>query len=77
MRRRHVDVTVHETDGVKGASSMGGGAAAARTATVAPTEFLEVGGIRLRVSVAGRGRPLLLLNGIGAAFELLEPFRQR
>jgi poly(3-hydroxyalkanoate) depolymerase len=28
------------------------------------------------VSIAGRGRPLLLLNGIGAAFELLEPFRR-
>jgi poly(3-hydroxyalkanoate) depolymerase len=55
---------------------MGGGAAAARKAASASTEFLEVGGIRLRVSVAGRGRPLLLLNGIGAAFELLEPFRR-
>jgi poly(3-hydroxyalkanoate) depolymerase len=55
---------------------MGGGAAAARKAAAASTEFLEVGGIRLRVSVAGRGRPLLLLNGIGAAFELLEPFRR-
>jgi poly(3-hydroxyalkanoate) depolymerase len=54
---------------------MGGGAAAARKAAAASTEFLEVGGIRLRLSVAGRGRPLLLLNGIGAAFELLEPFR--
>jgi poly(3-hydroxyalkanoate) depolymerase len=55
---------------------MGGGAAAARKAAAASTEFLEVGGIRLRASVAGRGRPLLLLNGIGAAFELLEPFRR-
>src|SRR2546423_14777689 len=40
------------------------------------TEFLDVEGIRLRVSVQGRGRPLLLLNGLGAAFELLSPFRQ-
>jgi len=55
---------------------MGGGAATAQKAAAASTEFLEVGGIRLRVSVAGRGRPLLLLNGIGAAFELLEPFRR-
>jgi poly(3-hydroxyoctanoate) depolymerase len=42
----------------------------------ASTEFIDVGGTRLRVSVQGRGRPLLLLNGIGAAFELLAPFRQ-
>jgi poly(3-hydroxyalkanoate) depolymerase len=55
---------------------MGGGAATAQSAVAASTEFLEVGGIRLRVSIAGRGRPLLLLNGIGAAFELLEPFRR-
>jgi len=40
------------------------------------TEFVDVEGIRLRVSVQGRGRPLLLLNGLGAAFELLAPFRQ-
>ena len=39
------------------------------------TEFIDVEGIRLRVSIQGRGRPLLLLNGIGAAFELLAPFR--
>ena len=55
---------------------MGGGVAAAYQAPPASTEFLEVGGIRLRVSIEGRGRPLLLLNGIGAAFELLEPFRR-
>jgi len=49
----------------------------ATTATVAQsTEFLDVDGTRLRISVQGRGRPLLLLNGIGAAFELLAPFRQ-
>lgn len=40
------------------------------------TELIDVGGLRLRVSVHGRGEPLLLLNGIGAAFELLEPFRR-
>src|SRR5262245_38994622 len=55
---------------------MGGGAATAQRAVAASTEFLEVGGIRLRVSIAGHGKPLLLLNGIGAAFELLEPFRR-
>lgn len=53
------------------------------TATVRPlhshaptTSFIDVDGVRLRVSVRGRGRPLLLLNGIGAAFELLDPFRR-
>jgi poly(3-hydroxyoctanoate) depolymerase len=40
------------------------------------TELIEVDGLRLRVSVEGRGRPLLLLNGIGAPLELLEPFRR-
>jgi poly(3-hydroxyalkanoate) depolymerase len=40
------------------------------------TELIEVDGLRLRVSVEGRGRPLLLLNGIGASLELLEPFRR-
>lgn len=44
--------------------------------SIAAAEFVEVDGIRLRVSIEGRGRPLLLLNGIGAPFELLEPFRR-
>jgi poly(3-hydroxyalkanoate) depolymerase len=43
---------------------------------VIPTELIEVDGHRLRVSIEGRGRPLLLLNGIGASLELLEPFRR-
>src|SRR5258706_9246683 len=43
---------------------------------VSATEYISVDGIRLRVSIQGRGWPLLLLNGIGAAFELLAPFRQ-
>lgn len=42
-----------------------------------PAAFVEVGGLRLRVSIRGHGRPLLLLNGIGAALELLDPFRAR
>jgi poly(3-hydroxyalkanoate) depolymerase len=44
---------------------------------VAPhaAEFVEVEGLRVRVSICGRGPPLLLLNGIGAALELLDPFR--
>jgi poly(3-hydroxyalkanoate) depolymerase len=41
-----------------------------------PTQQLEVDGLRLRASIHGRGRPLLLLNGIGASFELLEPLRR-
>jgi poly(3-hydroxyoctanoate) depolymerase len=40
------------------------------------TEFVRVSGERLRVSIEGRGRPLLLLNGIGASLELLAPFRR-
>ncbi|HEX7941310.1 MAG TPA: poly(3-hydroxyalkanoate) depolymerase [Gemmatimonadaceae bacterium] len=40
-------------------------------------EHIDVGGLRLRVSIEGRGRPLLLVNGIGAALELFAPFRAR
>ncbi len=41
------------------------------------TDFVEVDGVRMRVSIegAGQGRPLLLLNGIGAGLELFAPFR--
>jgi poly(3-hydroxyoctanoate) depolymerase len=41
--------------------------------------FVEVDGARLRVSIAGkgRGRPLLLINGIGAGLDLFAPFRAR
>ena len=42
-----------------------------------PVEFVEIDGLRLRVSIQGRGRPLLLLNGIGASLELFAPFRSR
>ena len=40
-------------------------------------DFVEVDGVRLRVSIEGTGpgRPLLLLNGIGAGLELFAPFR--
>lgn len=48
-------------------------------AAPATTEFVEVGGVRLRVSVTGDLQgpvpPLLLCNGIGGAIELWEPFR--
>ena len=40
------------------------------------TQFIDVDGLRLRCSIYGRGRPLLLLNGIGASLELLEPLRR-
>jgi poly(3-hydroxyoctanoate) depolymerase len=51
--------------------------AAIASAGGAPTTgFIDVDGLRLRVSVGGSGRPLLLLNGLGASFELLEPFRR-
>src|SRR5437016_3689399 len=52
------------------------GHASAARVTSPLTEVVEVGGLRLRVSIHGRGRPLLLLNGLGASLELLEPFRQ-
>ncbi len=40
-------------------------------------EEVEVGGRRIRVSVEGRGRPLLLLIGLAGSIELWEPLRQR
>lgn len=40
-------------------------------------EFVEVDGITLRVGIRpGRGRPLLLFNGIGANLELVAPFAE-
>lgn len=36
--------------------------------------FVDVDGVRLRVSVRGTGDPLLLITGIGASLELAEPF---
>lgn len=37
--------------------------------------MMEIGGQRLRVSSEGHGRPLLLINGIGATGDLFEPFQ--
>src|SRR5208337_4889773 len=37
--------------------------------------FVEVGGLRLWTSVRGEGRPLLMLNGIGASVEIFDPLR--
>jgi poly(3-hydroxyoctanoate) depolymerase len=38
-------------------------------------EILQVDGLRIRVSLRGRGRPLLLLNGLGARLEVLDALR--
>src|SRR6185436_13563877 len=35
---------------------------------------VEVDGLRLRVSVRGRGRALLIISGLGASLELAAPF---
>lgn len=40
-------------------------------------EVVSVGGHRLRLSVRGRGRPLLILNGIGGRLGLLDPLRDQ
>lgn len=37
---------------------------------------VAIGGQRLRVHVEGEGKPLLLINGIGATGDLFEPFRE-
>jgi poly(3-hydroxyalkanoate) depolymerase len=37
---------------------------------------VDVNGVRLRTSVSGTGRPLLLLTGIGASLELSAPFER-
>ena len=36
-------------------------------------EYVNVSGLRLRVSIQGRGRPVLLVNGIGANVEMWQP----
>jgi poly(3-hydroxyalkanoate) depolymerase len=38
--------------------------------------FLDVDGVRLRISVRGAGSPLLLLTGIGASLELSAPLER-
>lgn len=43
--------------------------------TAPPVEYATVGRHRLRISVMGTGRPLLLLNGIGANLEMWTPLR--
>jgi poly(3-hydroxyalkanoate) depolymerase len=38
--------------------------------------FIDVDGVRLRTSVSGTGRPLLLITGLGASLELAAPFER-
>jgi poly(3-hydroxyoctanoate) depolymerase len=42
----------------------------------AEVRTVEVGEVRLRTSVRGSGRPLLLVTGLGASLELAEPFER-
>ncbi|MDP9428465.1 MAG: alpha/beta fold hydrolase [Actinomycetota bacterium] len=47
-----------------------------RGATRAEVRFVEVGEVRLRTSIRGSGRPLLLITGLGASLELAESFER-
>jgi poly(3-hydroxyalkanoate) depolymerase len=38
--------------------------------------FVEVDGVRLRTSIRGSGRPLLIITGLGASLDLAEPFER-
>jgi poly(3-hydroxyoctanoate) depolymerase len=38
--------------------------------------FVDAGGVRLRTSVRGSGRPLLLITGLGASLDLAQPFER-
>jgi poly(3-hydroxyalkanoate) depolymerase len=42
----------------------------------ATVRFVDVDGVRLRTSVRGSGRPLLLITGLGASLDLAEPFER-
>ena len=42
----------------------------------ATLSFLDVDGVRLRVSVRGTGTPLLIITGIGASLDLTVPFER-
>ena len=44
--------------------------------TSAEVRTIQVGEVRLRTSVRGSGRPLLLITGLGASLELAEAFEQ-
>jgi poly(3-hydroxyalkanoate) depolymerase len=43
----------------------------------ASVRFVEVDGVRIRTTVRGRGRPLLLIMGIGGNLDMWEPFAAR
>jgi poly(3-hydroxyalkanoate) depolymerase len=43
----------------------------------ATIRFVDVDGVRLRTSVRGAGRPLLLITGLGASLDLAEPFERQ
>jgi len=38
--------------------------------------FVELGSREIRVSLAGEGRPLLMINGLGASLEVMTPLRR-
>ena len=42
----------------------------------ATLRFLDVDGVRLRVSVRGAGAPLLIITGLGASLDLAAPFER-
>ena len=42
----------------------------------AEVRTIQVGEVRLRTSVRGSGRPLLLITGLGASLELAESFER-
>ena len=44
--------------------------------TSAQVRTIRVGEVRLRTSVRGSGRPLLLVTGLGASLDLAEPFER-
>ena len=48
----------------------------ARSPDRAGIRYVHADGLRLRTSVRGQGRPLLLLTGIGASLELAVPFER-
>ena len=41
---------------------------------MADIRYVDVDGVRLRTSIRGEGRPLLLLSGIGASLSRSAPF---
>jgi poly(3-hydroxyalkanoate) depolymerase len=43
----------------------------------ATVRLVDVDGLRLRTSVRGSGRPLLIITGLGASLDLAEPFERR